>query len=157
MAPLRLRHVGAGFVTLQKVKPAKGYLMTPGPTPIPPDVEAAMAEPIIYHRGAEFQVVLSRVLERLKEVFRTANDVVLLTASGTAAMESAVANLSSPGDRVLVVSAGYFGERWAQILARYGCDVVHLRYPWGETPDPADVASKLAESGGAKVTYCTQS
>jgi aspartate aminotransferase-like enzyme len=131
--------------------------MTPGPTPIPPEVHAAMAEPIVYHRGAEFQDVLVRVLARLKDVFRTENEVVLFTASGSAAMESAVANLVSPGDRVLVVSAGYFGERWAQIAASYACDVVHLRYGWGETPEPADIARKLTELGGVRAVYCTHS
>ena len=136
--------------------PEKGYLMTPGPTPIPPEVEAAMAQPIAYHRGPEFQALLGRVLPRLKEVFRTESEVALLTASGSAAMESAVANLCSPGDRVLVVSAGYFGERWAQIAGRYGCDVVHLRYAWGDVPDAGDVAARLAETGGARVVYCTQ-
>ncbi len=136
--------------------PEKGYLMTPGPTPIPPEVEAAMAQPIAYHRGPEFQALLGRVLPRLKEVFRTESEVALLTASGSAAMESAVANLCSPGDRVLVVSAGYFGERWAQIVGRYGCDVVHLRYAWGDLPDAGDVAARLAETGGARVVYCTQ-
>ena len=136
--------------------PEKGYLMTPGPTPIPPEVEAAMAQPIAYHRGPEFQALLGRVLPRLKEVFRTESEVALLTASGSAAMESAVANLCSPGDRVLVVSAGYFGERWAQIAGRYGCDVVHLRYAWGDLPDAGDVAARLAETGGARVVYCTQ-
>ena len=130
--------------------------MTPGPTPVPPEVEAAMAEPIVYHRGPEFSAVLARVFDRLKDVFRTADDVILLTTSGSGAMDSAVANLCSPGDRVLVVSAGYFGERWAQIAERYGCDVAHLRYEWGETPDPADVGAKLSEIGGAGVVYCTQ-
>jgi aspartate aminotransferase-like enzyme len=139
------------------MKPRSGYLMTPGPTPLPPEVHAAMSEPIIYHRGAEFQGVLVRVLARLKEVFRTENEVALFTASGSAAMESAVANIVSPGDRVLVVSAGYFGERWAQIAKSYACDVVHLRYRWGETPEPADVAAKLAEVGGARAVYCTHS
>jgi serine---pyruvate transaminase len=135
----------------------KGYLLTPGPTPIPPEVEAAMARPIVYHRGPEFQAVLRHVLERLPEVFRTRNDVVLFTASGTGAMESAVANLLSPGDRALVVSAGYFGERWAQIVRRYGADPIHMRYGWGETPDPQEVASRLGESGGVQVVYCTHS
>ncbi len=139
------------------VTPPKGYLMTPGPTPVPPAVEAAMAEPIVYHRGPEFTAVLARVFDRLKDVFRTTSDVILFTASGSGAMESAVANLVSPGDRVLVVSAGYFGERWATIVERYGCELVHLRYEWGETPDPADVAARLAELGGASVVYCTQS
>jgi aspartate aminotransferase-like enzyme len=136
--------------------PAKGYLMTPGPTPIPPEVEAAMADAIVYHRSAPFQAVFARVLARLKDVFRTSGDVALMTASGSGAMDSAVANLVSPGDRVLVVSAGYFGERWAQIAERYGADVEHLRYAWGETPDPAEVAARLAESG-AGILYCTQS
>jgi aspartate aminotransferase-like enzyme len=139
------------------VKSSAGYLMTPGPTPIPPEVEAAMAEPIVYHRSAEFQAVLARVLARLREVFRTESQVALLTASGSAAMESAVANLVSPGDRVLVVSAGYFGERWAQIASRYGCDVQELRYAWGETPAATDVEARLAELGGATAVYCTQS
>jgi aspartate aminotransferase-like enzyme len=137
--------------------PDKGYLMTPGPTPVPPEVEAAIAKPIVYHRGAEFRALLDRVLPRLRDVFRTANDVAIFTASGTAAMESAVANLCSPGDRVLVVSAGNFGERWAKIAGSFACDVVPLRYRWGETPDPADVGARLAEIGGAKVVYCTHS
>ena len=149
------RHPPPSGITTGVTHP--GYLMTPGPTPIPPEVEAAMAQPIIYHRGPEFREVIARVLPRLSELFRTVNPVALLTASGTGAMESAVANLTSPGDRVLVVSAGYFGERWAQIAARYGCELVHVRYAWGETPDPADVEAKLAEAGGAKAVYCTQS
>lgn len=137
--------------------PPHGYLMTPGPTPIPPAVEAAMAEPIVYHRGPEFQELLARVFARSKDVFRTAGDVVLFTASGTGAMDSAVANLVSPGDRVLVVSAGYFGERWAQIATGYGARVEHLRYEWGETPDPDDVADRLRDLGDVGVVYCTQS
>jgi aspartate aminotransferase-like enzyme len=131
-----------------------GYLMTPGPTPVPPEVVAAMAEPIVYHRGPEFREVLSRVLPRLSMVFRTGRPVALLTASGTAAMESAVANLCSPGDRVLFVSAGNFGERWGAIARGYGCDVVELAYAWGETPDPVDVERSLAESG-ARAVFCT--
>lgn len=130
--------------------------MTPGPTPIPPAVEAAMALPVIYHRGAEFQEVLARVLARLRDVFRTSDDVVLFTASGSGAMESAVANLCSPGDPVLVVSAGNFGERWAQIARSYGLDVDHLRVPWGEAPDPDAVAERLA-GRRSRVVYCTHS
>jgi aspartate aminotransferase-like enzyme len=115
-----------------------------------------MAEPMVYHRGPEFSAILAKVFARLRDVFRTEGEVVLMTASGSGAMDSAVANLCSPGDRVLVVSAGYFGERWGQIAERYGVDVARLRYGWGETPDPADVAARLAEIGGAKVVYCTQ-
>jgi aspartate aminotransferase-like enzyme len=133
----------------------KGYLMTPGPTPIPPVVQEAMAKPIVYHRGPEFGDLLARVLPRLGEVFRTSNDVAMLTGSGTAAMESAVANLCSPGDRVAVVSAGNFGERWVEIARRYRCDVAQLSYPWGETPDPVEVAARLAAVDGVRVVYCT--
>jgi aspartate aminotransferase-like enzyme len=114
-----------------------------------------MAAPIVYHRGPEFRPVLERVLARLPEVFRSLDETVLLTASGTAAMESAVANLVSPGDRVLVVSAGYFGERWAQILRGYGADVDELRYPWGDTPRPAEIAERLAATDGVTALFCT--
>jgi serine---pyruvate transaminase len=96
-----------------------------------------------------------RCLERLRRVARTEREVLLLTASGTAAMESAVANLCSPGDRVLVVSSGYFGERWAGIGSAYGCAVEELRYEWGETPSAADLAARLDELGGAAVVYLT--
>ena len=92
----------------------KGYLMTPGPTPIPPEVAEALGRPIVYHRSSAFRDVLTRVLQQLPEVFRSSGEIVLFTASGTAAMESAVANLCTPGDRVVAVSAGYFGERWRE-------------------------------------------
>src|SRR5207248_113427 len=94
---------------------------------------------------------------RLKDVFRTSSDVLLYTASGTGAMESAVANLCSPGDRVVVVSAGHFGERWVELAGRYGCEVDALRYEWGETPAADDLAGRLAELGGARAVFLTQS
>ena len=94
--------------------------MTPGPTPVPPEVLAAMAEPVVHHRSPDFRVVLERCLGRLAQVFRTEVPVLMFTSSGTAAMESAVANLVSPGDRVTVVSCGYFGERWQSIASAYG-------------------------------------
>lgn len=136
--------------------PEKRYLVTPGPTPVPPEVLAATAAPMIHHRTPEFRTILARVLERLQQVFRTEHDVVLFTSAGTGAMESAVANLCSPGDGVLVVSHGYFGERWAAIARGYGCDVDHLRYEWGETPNPDDVAAS-AEASGPKVVFLTHS
>jgi aspartate aminotransferase-like enzyme len=135
--------------------PQKRYLVTPGPTPVPPEVLQAMSAPIIHHRARDFRVVLARLLERLPEVFRTENDVLMFAASGSGAMESAVANICSPGDRVLVVSAGHFGERWAEITARYGCDVVHLACEWGETPSPEDVEARIVEAGGVKAVYLT--
>jgi aspartate aminotransferase-like enzyme len=137
--------------------PEKRYLVTPGPTPVPPEVLAATALPMIHHRSADFRAAFERVLGRLGEVFRTQNDVLLFTSAGTAAMESAVANLCSPGDRVMVVSHGYFGERWAEIAQGYGLDVDHLRYEWGETPNADEVGARLEEIGGARVVYLTHS
>ncbi len=135
----------------------KRYLMTPGPTPVPPEVLAAMAQPIIHHRGPDFRAIYKRTLERLQEVFRTESEVLLFAASGTGAMESTVANLCAAGDRVLVVSAGYFGQRWAGIAEAYGCDVDHVRYEWGEAPAAEDLASRLEELGDVKVVFLTQS
>src|SRR5918999_6169128 len=137
--------------------PEKRYLFTPGPTPVPGEVLAALAEPVIHHRGPDFRRIYASVLERLRAVYRTQNDVLLFTASGTAAFESAVANLTSPGERAVVVSAGYFGERWAAMARVYGADVVELRYEWGEIPDPDDLREKLRETGDVRVVYLTHS
>jgi aspartate aminotransferase-like enzyme len=137
--------------------PEKRYLMTPGPTPVPPEVLAALAEPMIHHRGRDFRDTYRRCLERLREVYRTEQDVLLFTSSGTGAFESAVSNLSSPGDRVLVVSAGNFGERWAAMARAYNADVVHMRLAWGETPEPDDVRSALSEAGDVRVVYLVHS
>jgi aspartate aminotransferase-like enzyme len=137
--------------------PSKRYLMTPGPTPVPPAVAAAMARPLVHHRTAEFRAVLARALARLREVYRTDAEVVLFTSSGTGGMESAVANLCERGDRVVCVSAGNFGERWITLAHAYGCDVVPVRYEWGETPAADDVAAALADAGGAKAVFLTHS
>jgi aspartate aminotransferase-like enzyme len=134
----------------------KRYLFTPGPTPVPPEVLAATAEPMLHHRGPDFRVVYERTLGRLKEVFRTENDVLLFAASGTGTMESALVNLCSPGDRVCVVTAGAFGDRWASIAGALGCEVDRLAYEWGESPSPDDLASRLAERE-ARVVLTTHS
>jgi serine---pyruvate transaminase len=135
----------------------KQYLMTPGPTPVPPQVLAALAEPIVHHRGSDFRSIYERCLERLRAVFQTESDVLLLTASGTGGMESVAANLCLPGDRVVVVSAGHFGERWDSIAQTWGCEVTRVRYEWGETPSAADLADTLDRLGGAKVVFLTHS
>jgi serine---pyruvate transaminase len=137
--------------------PEKRYLLTPGPTPVPPEVLAAIAQPVVHHRGPDFRRTYGRCLERLRAVVRTEHDVLLFTASGTGAFESAVANLSSPGDRALVVSAGYFGERWISMARAFDVDLVLLRYAWGETPDPDDLRASLEEAGGVGVVYLTHS
>jgi aspartate aminotransferase-like enzyme len=136
--------------------PEKRYLMTPGPTPVPPEVLAAMAEPVVHHRSPDFRVVLERTLGRLREVFRTETDVLMFTASGTAAMESAVANLVAPGDAVTAVSAGYFGERWQGLANAYGANVDAVEYEWGEVPSADDLAARLRERP-AKVVLLTHS
>ena len=134
----------------------KRYLMTPGPTPAPPEVLAAVAQPVIHHRGPDYKKLYAECLARLREVFRTESEVLLFGASGTGAMESAVANLCSPGDPVLVVSAGYFGERWVKLAKAYGAEVDHLRYAWGEIPSADDVAARLNERPATAV-FLTQS
>jgi aspartate aminotransferase-like enzyme len=129
----------------------KRYLMAPGPTPVPPEVLAAGAQPVLHHRGPDFRALMRRCLERLREVCRTEHDVLLFTASGSAAFESAVVNLLSPGSRVLAVAAGEFGERWGALATAYGADVQELRYAWGETPRAEDVRARTEETGAELV------
>jgi aspartate aminotransferase-like enzyme len=135
----------------------KRYLFTPGPTPVPPHVLAALAEPVLHHRAPDFREVYARVLGRLKEVHRTESEVLLFTSSGTGAFESAIANLCSPGDRVLAVAAGSFGERWAAMARRFGCEVEELRHPWGETPSPEDLRARLAEIDPVSLVFLVHS
>lgn len=136
--------------------PEKRYLMTPGPTPAPPQVLAALAAPVIHHRARDYRELFEALLGRLAEVFVTRSDVLVYTCSGTGGMESAVVNVCSPGERVLVVSAGYFGERFGEIARAHRCDVLELRYEWGETPSPDDLRTRLDETG-ASVVLLTQS
>jgi aspartate aminotransferase-like enzyme len=126
-------------------------LLTPGPTAVPPEVLRALAEPVIHHRSPDFTEVFAVAQERLRAVFRTEREVLVLTCSGTGAFESAVVNLHSPGDRVLAVSQGEFGERWQKLASVFGCDVVPLTYAWGEAPRPDDLREALAESGAQTV------
>jgi aspartate aminotransferase-like enzyme len=135
----------------------KRYLFTPGPTPVPPEVLAALAEPIIHHRARDYRDIYERCLARLHDVYRTQNDVLMFTTSGTGGFESAVANLTSPGDRQLVLSAGNFGERWAGMVKAFGADIVHAKLDWGETPEPDDLRAALAETGDVSVVYLTHS
>src|SRR5919197_602756 len=121
----------------------KQYLMTP--------------EPIVHHRGPDFRPIYERCLERLRAVFRTASDVLLLASSGTGGMESVVANLCRPYDRFLVGSAGRFAELWAEISATWGCTVERLSYEWGTNPPPEDLPEALERIGGARVVFLTHS
>ena len=135
----------------------KRHLFTPGPTPVPPQVLAAMAEPVVHHRSPDFRPIFRSCLDRLTEVFRNGREPLLFTASGTGAMESAVANVTRPGDRVVVVSAGNFGERWADIARALGCDVDVLAYEWGESPSADDLSARLRELGETRAVLMTHS
>jgi len=134
----------------------KRYLFTPGPTPVPPEVLEAVGAPVVHHRSPDFRPVYERVLARLRQVFRTEGDVLLFGSSGTGAFESAVANLVSPGEPHLVVSAGNFGERWVAMLTAYGAELDVLRYAWGETPDADDLRARLRQRE-AKAVWLVQS
>ena len=121
----------------------KNRLFTPGPTQLLPSAQLAMAAATMHHRTAEFRAIYSRVLADLKIFVGTKNDVVMFTASGTGAMEAAVANLTSPGDKVLVATAGKFGERWEGLAKAYGCALETVRSPYGETVTPQQVREQL--------------
>ena len=131
-------------------------ILAPGPTPIPPEVLLAQAGPLVYHRGPGFGSMLREVTERLQVLYKTTSDVVILTASGTGGLESAIANCFSPGDEVLVPMAGFFAERFAKIARAYGLTVHTVDYEWGQTVKTADVEAALAEHP-VKAVLLTQS
>jgi aspartate aminotransferase-like enzyme len=110
----------------------KHYLLSPGPTPIPNEVALAMSETMIHHRTPQFNMVFDQARQGLKKLFGTKNDVLMLASSGTGAMEASVANLFSPGDKVLVINGGKFGERWLNIANAFGLNSVELKVEWGQ-------------------------
>lgn len=132
----------------------KVRLLTPGPTPVPPEVLAALGSPPIHHRTPEFSSILMDVEEGLKYVFQTNNDIIIFPSAGTGAMEAAVVNLLSPGDKVLVATCGVFGDRWEKILRSYGIEPDVLRVEWGN-PIPPDGVGRRAREVGAKVVFTT--
>ena len=132
-------------------------ILAPGPTPIPPEVSLAQGSPLVYHRGPGFGFLMREVTARLKELYRTEGaDVLLMTSSGTGGLESAVQNLFSPGDEVLVPLAGFFAERWTQLGEAYGLTVRTIDYDWGRRVVPQDIARAL-EGSSAKAVLLTQS
>jgi aspartate aminotransferase-like enzyme len=132
----------------------KPYLITPGPTPIPPQVSAKEGLPVLHHRTTEFRAIFAEVIEGLKEVLQTKNDVFLLTSSGTAAMESAVANLVNAGETAIVATSGAFGDRWGKLLEAYGAQVVYVKAEWGRAVNPTDLAKALKLTPQAKAVFC---
>ncbi len=135
----------------------KHYMLTAGPTPLPPAVSQVMAEPILYHRAPAFVEVYARVLERLPRVFKSTNETLCFTASGTGAMESAVANLTAPDEPAVVASCGKFGGRWAELCDAHGATTTHVEFEWGEKVDPARLDITLDGIEGARVVFLTQS
>lgn len=121
----------------------KQYLLSPGPTPIPNEVALAMAETMIHHRTPQFNKVFDETREGLKKLFGTKNDVLILASSGTGAMEASVANLFSPGDKVLVINGGKFGERWLNISNAFGLNPIEMKVEWGQAVKVADVEIQL--------------
>jgi aspartate aminotransferase-like enzyme len=130
-------------------------LRIPGPTPLPERVVRSMNRPMIDHRGPEFAAILAEITAGAKRVFKTRNDLLLLTSSGTGGLESAIANLVSPGDQVVVALCGNFGERFAALAQAYGADVVRLEFEWGRPVDPADLRSVLQRHPNAQVVLLT--
>ena len=129
--------------------------MTPGPTPVPEQARLAMARQVIHHRTAEFRGVLAEVLADLKYVFATENDVLVLSCSGTGAMEAAVVNLVPRGGKAIVLESGVFSRRWADICIRFGIEVVRHAVPWGQAVEARDVARLLANHPDAVAVFGT--
>lgn len=125
-------------------------LRIPGPTPCPPQALQAMGQQMVNHRGDRFVKILESITERLKQVFQTKGDVLLLTASGTGGMEAAIVNTLSPGDKVLSITNGFFGERFLDIARAYGAEVIALGFEWGKPVDPDAIAGALRANSDIK-------
>ena len=133
----------------------KEYLMIPGPTPVPDSVLSKMAMRMINHRGKEFAQILKSVTEKMKKVYLTKGDVILLTASGSGGMESAVVNFLSPGDKAIFCVTGAFGDRWAKMGKVYGADVIRIETPVGEGVTSEMIEDNLKKNPGVKAVYIT--
>jgi aspartate aminotransferase-like enzyme len=131
----------------------KRYLLAPGPTAIPPEVLLKMAEPILHHRNPLFEEVVAEVRENLKYLFSTKNEVLIFASSGTGAMEGAITNMLSAGDKAICVQSGKFGERWSNICKAYGVEAINIDLPWGDDLDPALVEKTLKANPGVKAVY----
>ena len=133
----------------------KKRLLTPGPTPIPEEVSAISSLPLIHHRSPKFSKIFMEVVEGLKNIFRTTQDVFILLSSGTGAMEAAVVNLLSPGDKIITINAGKFGARWGQIGTSYGIKVKEIFLEWGEYYTKEQLAAELDENPDTVAVFAT--
>ena len=136
-----------------KIEPQN--LRTPGPTPIPDDIVEAMSNPMINHRGPEFDELITKVTAQLKQVFMTTNDLFILTASGTGALEASLVNTLSPGDKVVAATAGSFGDRFIDMAEAFGAEITRLDFEWGEPIDPDAVRQALRDAPEVKAVMIT--
>ena len=136
-----------------KIEPQN--LRTPGPTPIPDDIVEAMGNPMINHRGPEFDELITKVTAQLKQVFMTSNDLFILTASGTGALEASLVNTLSPGDKVVAATAGSFGDRFIDMAEAFGADLTRLDFEWGEPVDPDAIRQALRDDPEVKAVMIT--
>jgi serine---pyruvate transaminase len=134
-------------------KPLKQYLFTPGPAPVPPEVLLEMARPVIHHRTPEFSEALASARQRLKALFGTRQEVILLASSGTGAMEAVVANLLDPGDHAVYVNGGKFGERWGKLIAAHGAIAHEIKVEWGRSVRPEEIEDALRASPAAQAVF----
>jgi aspartate aminotransferase-like enzyme len=135
----------------------KHYLLAPGPTPIPPEILQALAQPIVHHRTPEYEALFADVRRDLHLLFQCKNEVLMFAASGTGAMEGAVVNTLSAGDQVIVVRGGKFGERWAEMCEAYGVRILPVDVPYGKSVSPAAVAEVLKSTPAVKAVFATHS
>ncbi len=133
----------------------RNLLLTPGPTQVPPQLCATLGKPIIHHRTPQFQHNIKQVVEGLKEVFQTKNDIYILTSSGSGAMEAAVVNLLSPGDTAIAVDAGKFGERWVELCQTYKVNTVVHKVQWGKVPTADEIKKLLTANPQTKAVFVT--
>lgn len=136
-----------------KKEMGKDYLLAPGPTPVPPEILAAMAQPIIHHRAPAYEKILAEVREGLKYVFQTKNEVLIFAASGTGAMEGAVTNTLCPGDKAVTVEGGKFGERWTNICRAFGVQAAPIAVEWGQAVDPARIEGALQKDPSIRAVF----
>ena len=130
-------------------------LRIPGPTPIPDEILKALSKQMIGHRGPQFTEIVRRVTQNLRDIFQTKGDIFVLTSSGTGGMEAAIVNSFSPGDKVLSVANGAFGDRFADIAETFGAELERLRFEWGTAVDPQEVRKTLSKDAGIKAVLVT--
>ncbi|QDK45068.1 alanine--glyoxylate aminotransferase family protein [Bdellovibrio sp. ZAP7] len=129
-------------------------LLAPGPVNLHPEVRKALALPMIHHRTPEFDVILKRILEGIRQVFQTKEDVYLLSCTGSGGMEALLVNVISPGDKILAIVSGKFGERWAEMAKTFGAEVSIINVPWGEAVKPESVADHLKRFPETRAVLC---